>query len=416
MYSPKFSFRKQIKRRPAPVDQEIPTLTKELEKRLKAVVICFSNSWGGLEQIAASDTIDLAELGLKVKLLCVEGTPIEKFFRDQDLVEIIKLEEFPRNYFDLKLRKILLDLHQNEGVNLFHTHQPSLLGSIIPWFWNNPNVIILASRHILNAHNKKNPFHALVIYRRLDALIVMSQAMKENVLRTHPLKDRQLRVIHLGLDFNQFDLKKVEYQSQRAQWGADSDTVVVGLVGRIDPDKGQDVFIKAAAHFFKSTQSPDQKIKFLIVGEETKGSKGEYLESLQRLVKELHLSEHVMFTGFQKDIPKVMRALDVTVMPSRQEAFGLVAIEAMAMECPVVISRGGSADEIVGENEEFGLLVRPFDAFDLSGKLSLLVSDPEMRKKMGKNARKHVLKNYNHTIRLQRTLSLYERMLRRQGL
>ena len=62
-----------------------------------------------------------------------------------------------------------------------------------------------------------------------------------------------------------------------------------------------------------------------------------------------HLEEFVHFAGYQENIPEVMRAFDIFVMPSRQETFGLVAIEAMAMECPIVISSGGSAAEIVGE-------------------------------------------------------------------
>ncbi|MCB0386363.1 MAG: glycosyltransferase family 4 protein, partial [Bdellovibrionales bacterium] len=117
----------------------------------------------------------------------------------------------------------------------------------------------------------------------------------------------------------------------------------------------------------------------------------------------------------QENIPEVMAAFDIFVMPSRQEAFGLVAIEAMAMECPIVISSGGSASEIVGQ-EEFGLLVRPEDAFDLQRQIRFLLKRPKERKEMGKRARSHVLKHYDREKRLLTTLELYERCLRRRGL
>src|SRR5690606_6312017 len=112
--------------------------------------------------------------------------------------------------------------------------------------------------------------------------------------------------------------------------------------------------------------------------------------------------------------PKIMAAFDIFVMPSRQETFGLVAIEAMAMECPVILSRGGSAREIVG-NEEFGLLVRPEDAFDLQRQLKWMISNPVQRRQMGQRARKHVLKTYDRMERIHSTLRLYDRVLRRRA-
>lgn len=133
------------------------------------------------------------------------------------------------------------------------------------------------------------------------------------------------------------------------------------------------------------------------------------------MVKDFKLEGIVHFAGFQENIPEVMTAFDVFVMPSRQEAFGLVAIEAMAMECPILLSKGGSAYEIVGR-QEFGLLIRPEDAFDLQRQLRALLDDPEMRIKMGKKARAHVMLNYDKNIRLYRTLELYERCLHRREL
>jgi glycosyltransferase involved in cell wall biosynthesis len=109
-----------------------------------------------------------------------------------------------------------------------------------------------------------------------------------------------------------------------------------------------------------------------------------------------------------------MQAFDLFVMPSKQEAFGLVAIEAMAMECPIVISSGGSASEIIGR-EEFGLLTRPDDAFDLQQRLRTLIENEELRRRMGRNARAHVQSKYDRKLRLQRTLSLYERAFYERG-
>jgi glycosyltransferase involved in cell wall biosynthesis len=87
----------------------------------------------------------------------------------------------------------------------------------------------------------------------------------------------------------------------------------------------------------------------------------------------------------------------------------------MAMECPIIISTGGSATEIVGD-DEFGLTVRPLDAFDLQRQLRLLLENPAARIQMGKRARQHVMENYDRKRRIQKTLSLYERVLRARGI
>ncbi|HTL12005.1 MAG TPA: glycosyltransferase family 4 protein [Bdellovibrionota bacterium] len=389
---------------------ETDRLTALLKGRLDALVICLSHSWGGLEQVAANDSLELGRIGLKARVLCLQGSPIHEHLAHRSEVELVPIDFRPRDHFDLGMRRELKRLRA-DGVNLIHTHQTSILGSIVPWFYRDRRLTLLASRHIMNDHSKRTPWH-LLLYRRLDALVVMSRALRRNVIATHPLRERQVKVIHLGLDFDLFDPEKVNPQRQRAEWGADENTIVIGMVGRIDPAKGQATFIKAAAGIMKRLRE-GEKVKFVIVGEETLGSTSNYVEELREVVSQFRIGAHVVFAGYQENIPEVMRALDIFVMPSRQEAFGLVAIEAMAMECPIVISRGGSADEIVGE-QEFGLLVRPEDAFDLQRQLRYLLDNPMERVRMGQAAREHVSHNYDRRVRLQRTLSLYERFLRQK--
>lgn len=400
------------------MDTELKQMTQRgflvdlLKSRLRLLVVCISHSWGGLEQVAANDSIEMATLDLTTSILCLEGSPIHEYLKAFPEVKLIPISFRPRNYFDFKFRSKLDELIKQEGINLVHTHQTSLLGSIAPWLWNRPGVALLATRHMLNNHNKKDFFHR-AIYARVDSLLVMSQALHQNVLKTHPIRERRVKLVNLGLDFNRFDPNKVDAEKQRQIWGAEPDTVVIGLVGRIDPAKGQGTFIKAAASLLKDTNE-NRKLKFVIVGEETLGNENKHLKELHEMVTQFHLQQVVVFSGFQGNIPEVMRAFDIFVMPSRQETFGLVAIEAMAMECPIVISKGGSAEEIVG-NEEFGLTVRPDDAFDLQRQLNYLLENPSKRVEMGRMARIHVMKNYNRATRIQKTLELYERVLRNRG-
>jgi L-malate glycosyltransferase len=381
-----------------------------LKDRLNTLVVCLSHSWGGLEQVAAQDALDLGSLGLNTRVLCLKQSPIHKYLESRKEVTVVTLEFQPRNYFDLRLRAELLKL-VSQGINLVHVHQPSLLGSIVPWLWSSRKVALLASRHIMNNHDKKDFIHR-ALYKRVDGLLVMSQTLRQNVLATHPVRSKKVTVVNLGLDFSRFNPEQVNAEQQRAQWGADSATIVVGMVGRIDPAKGQATFIKAAASLLKNLE-PDEKLKFVIVGEETLGSTANHLEELKQMIIQFRIQDSIVFSGFQKNIPEVMRAFDICVMPSRQEAFGLVAIEAMAMERPIIISNGGSAQEIVGK-EEFGLTVRPDDAFDLQLKIRSLLDHPQVRLRMGQKARKHVQENYDRTKRVIKTLGIYDRALKRR--
>lgn len=391
----------------------VDDLVHELKPVMKALVICVSHSWGGLEQVAANDSVDLAKLGLSCRVLCIEGSPIHQNLMNRGQFEFVTVSSSPRNYFDFHMRSLLLRQLEG-GVNLIHTHQTSLLGTIVPWIWNKQEVALFASRHIMNSHDKRDFFHQL-IYSRVDKLIVMSQALRRNVMATHAVRERQVKVVSLGLDFEAFDaIADLDRNPQRERWRADDETLVIGLVGRIDPAKGQATFIRAAAGLSKSLKS-EEKLKFVIVGEETLGSEANHLKELQEMVRQFGLDDRVIFTGFQKNIPEVMKALDVFVMPSRQETFGLVAIEAMAMETAIIISKGGSSTEIVGNNE-FGLTVRPEDAFDLQRQIRYLLDHPEERVLMAKRAREHVVKNYDRKVRVQKTLTLYERALRARGI
>jgi len=393
--------------------EETEILVDALKPRLHAVVVCLSHSWGGLEQVAVSDSLDLGALGLSVQVMCLEGSPCHEHLVSRPEVKVVPLGFRPRNYFDLKLRAEILRLVAG-GANLIHSHQTSLLGSIVPWLWRREGVVAIATRHMMNQHYKTNFLHR-AIYGRLDAFLVMSETLRKNVLDTHVIQARRVRVVNLGLDYHRFDPSHVEGQAAaiRTTWGASKNTLVIGLVGRIDPAKGQGTFIKAAAGLMKD---PNQrgKLKFVIVGDETPGIGAAYLDSLKQMAKQFHIEEEVVFAGFREDIPQVMRALDICVMPSRQETFGLVAIEAMAMERPVVISAGGSAEEIVGR-EEFGLLMRPEDAFDLQNRLRFLLEHPDERLQMGRRARRHVIKNYDRGFRLRRTLGIYDLALRQRG-
>ncbi len=407
---------------PNPGEQDIELLADQIRGVAPMLHLCLTHSWGGLEQTAADDALELARQGLAIRVACLQGSPLHEYLvhheREAESLQVVPLDFSPRDFLDFNFRKFL---HRQlaEGVMLVHSQQIALLWNLSPWLWSRPRVALFASRYLISEQDKRN-FFQRAIYTRLDGLLVMSESLRNNVLATHPIRDRRVRLVSPGLDFSRFDPARVDPQLKRAAWGVDADTKVIGLVGRIHPNKGQETLIKAAAGLLKPSVSGRTKglpkLKFVMVGEETLGSTQEYLNELRAMVQQFRIQDHVVFSGYEENLPEVMGALDLLVMPSRQESFGLVALEAMAMRCPVILSDVGSAREWVGE-QEFGLAVRPEDAFDLQRQIRFILERPDLAQQMGTQARERAIARFGKKNRLFKVLTLYERALKvRQSL
>lgn len=394
----------------------MPTLSHEtleeirdrLAGELHVLVVMISRAWGGLEQTALADVRLLMHSGLKVTVLIRENSPIDNAIKmESPQIKRVYCPDHVRNYFDGGLWRQLRHLIDEQAVNLVHCHQTSLLGAVVPALLRRPHVALVVSRHILNSHNKKDPFHAL-LYRRVDYMLCLSQTMRRNLASTFPVPEKKLRIVNLAIDLERFNPNVVERSQMRREWGIPDDAFLVGLVGRLDPMKGQDLLVKALAQAKKTHPN----IYGVMVGSETPGLDGRYLKELQEGIRQLHLEDSIRVLPARKEVPEVMAALDLFVMPSWSEAFGLVALEAMVMGVPCLLGRGGSAEEMAaGSGAE---LVRPQDAYDLARKIILLLNSPGVRNEMKSRGRAYVLENHSKQVRLQKTLEVYARCYRRR--
>jgi glycosyltransferase involved in cell wall biosynthesis len=157
-------------------------------------------------------------------------------------------------------------------------------------------------------------------------------------------------------------------------------------VGRLAPWKGQREFLEAAR--LVATEWPEAR--FLVVGDVAFDGPS-YRDALRRLVRRLGLEDRVIFTGWRRDVPVVLAAADVLVHSSvLPEPFGLVIVEAMAMERPVVASRLGGPGEIVRDGHE-GVLVDPRHPEEIAEALLRLAADPALRTCMGRTGRVRAL-------------------------
>lgn len=182
----------------------------------------------------------------------------------------------------------------------------------------------------------------------------------------------------------------------RREFGLPLDAPLLASVSRLFSWKGQRELLQAFA--LARADRPD--LKLVIVGEDASGTGGSFRRELEELASKLGVSEHVVFTGGRSDIPSVMAACDVFTLPSFEEPFGLVFLEAMAMEKPVVAIDNGGTPEVV-EHGASGLLSPPWDVPALAQNIKTLVNDPELRRRFGRHGRRRVLEYFN-TMRMAR--------------
>lgn len=386
----------------------IEEIRDRLVGELHILVVMISNAWGGLEQTALNDVRLLMKNGFKVSLLVREDSPIDRTVQmESPQIRLIYCPNRVRNYFDAGMWRQVRYLVDHENVNLIHCHQTTILGAVVPPIMARPHVALVVSRHIMNSHNKKDPLHA-ILYRRVDYMLVLSQTMRQNMAATFPLPEKKLRIVNLAIDLDRFNPNLVDRTEIRREWNIPADAFLIGVVGRLDPMKGQDLMVKAIAQVRKTHKD----VYGLMVGDETPGLNGSYLQELSESVKQLRLSDKIFVKEAKKDVAPVMAAMDLFVMPSWSEAFGLVALEAMAMGVPCVLARGGSAEEVaIASGAE---LVRPKDAYDLARKMMYLHNSPVVRDEMKKRGREFVLANHSKPVRLQKTLEVYARCFRRR--
>ncbi|MDA1267651.1 MAG: glycosyltransferase family 4 protein [Bacteroidetes bacterium] len=215
--------------------------------------------------------------------------------------------------------------------------------------------------------------------------IAVSQAVASH-WQAH-VKKAQLQVIHNGLPYDSFTQAQPHIKQEL---GLPENALLVGMVGRINPGKGQFFFLEAAEKLAASF--PD--VHFVLVGDPF-ASYEPLLEQLKASIQDLGLSDRVSYLGFREDIPEIMASLSVFVLPSiLPDSFPTVVLEAMASGTPVVATESGGTSEMIEEGVT-GFLVPIGEVDTLVKTLEKLLSSRSLRKKMGEAGQIRVHKEFS---------------------
>ena len=348
---------------------------------------------GGAQQIVADLAACLPALGVGVRVVLLQSGPFAERLRvagvEVDVLGAGRLRDPWRYAATVRRLHRHIRSHQPTAVVATeakgHVYLAPAARGAIPVFW-------------IQAGMPDPPSRIDRLASRLPATGVIALSTDAAEAQRRIVRRAPVHVMHPGIDTERF--ASASGRAIRSQHGLGADRVLVALVGRLQPWKGQEQFLRAAALL-----ASDRRTTFAVVGGAILGWEGDYEERLHRLAGDLRIRDRVIFTGHTDEVPQWMAASDIVVNASNPEPFGLVVIEAMAAGCAVVaVSAGGPRDVI--EHARNGMLCADASPAQLAGAIGELIAQPATRQRIGELARERVAASFTRERTASRLLEI----------
>jgi glycosyltransferase involved in cell wall biosynthesis len=354
-----------------------------------------------MEMVTLNTIKRLLDIGLTVELLCTAESRIH--IEANNLGMMIYPVKASGYFHPLTTIRVALTIKKRD-YDLIHTHASKDLWLLVPALKIvRSSAPLLLTKHVGSFINKKDVMHNW-LYGRLHYAIAISRVIRQNLLDTTQLGDEKIILHYNGVDCNKFDPAKYNGSGIRNEFNVGEDELLIGMVGRFSIGKGHEEFIQAA----KILNESQSNLKFIITGEASRGEDS-YEAQIKKLADDMNL-QNIIFTGFRDDIPDVIAAMDIFIIPSHSEAFGVALVEAMAMGKPSVCSNSDGILDIA-VNGETGYLFEKKDADDLVKKIEMLIQSPMNREEFGKAARKRVMEHFDFNILIDQLVDKYKQII-----
>ena len=340
----------------------------------------------------------LSEKGIEVILVSLKGE-VDIIGKINENVKVIYLPfgtklGYYLNVFALK--KII----SKEKPDLINAHYASGYGTLGRLSGFNKKLLNVWGSDVYDFPNESKVKKRIIEknLKSYTAIASTSYCMAEETKKYLENKNRKIYITPFGVDTKKFKNLNIEKNKNE---------LVIGIVKTLTENYGIEYLIRAIKELENTLDIENyKKIRLLIYG------KGELKNKLEALTKELQIEDKVIFKGYisNEDVPKALNEMDIFVVPSINESFGVAAVEAMACEIPVIASSVGGLKEVVVDNET-GYLVSKKNCKEIADKLKKLILDKELRISLGKAGRKRVLENYNWDSNVEYMIKIYEEII-----
>ncbi len=350
-------------------------------------------SWGGTELHILNLSEQLRLRGYDVTVACRPGRWVEERATAMGLPTVPIRVMNQHDWQDFGLLRKFLSEHKTD---VLHVHWSSDI--VVPGYaaLREHVPVRIMSRHMpYPFKNRIGSFlYSKILYTRL---VTVSNSVRETLIKCGVPGDK-VQVIHHGTNVEAFAKITEDRKDVRAALGIPEDSVAVGIVGRIAPEKGHAVLLEALQKVHAR-----YPIHLVIVGN------GPDEELIRDRAGEMGLSGQVLFTGFRDDVNNVINALDVVAVPSTwNEPCSAVVQQGMALSKPVIGTRAGGTPEMVVDDGT-GFLVPPSDSEALAEAMARLAGDAFLRKRLGAAGKERVEELFSLRVMTDKIESLYQR-------
>jgi glycosyltransferase involved in cell wall biosynthesis len=314
-----------------------------------------------------------------------------------------------RSVLDLKSLQLLIHIIHHEQVRIVHCHLgPSdILGTLAAMIGRAP--VRLYTKHSIRPTYLTYPsnLERLLAYhlghylltKRVSSVIAVSGAVREALIECEGVPSRKVITVFNGIDSSEY-CQFIDRMDARRALGLPIEAQILLCVARLSPEKGQCYLLKAIEHVHGNF--PD--IHLLLAGD------GPSQQELIQQSESLGIKDTVHFLGMRNDIPLLLAASDVLVLPSLYEGFGLAIIEAMFAARPVICTDAGGPREIV-QHGITGLLVPPANVNALAKAIKQILNDPAQAAIMGCVGRTNAAVKFTIQRMVAETEAIYDQLL-----
>jgi glycosyltransferase involved in cell wall biosynthesis len=294
-----------------------------------------------------------------------------------------------------RIREII----RTDNIDLLHAH--GYKGDIYGYFAGERlNIPLVATCHLWTRQTAAIRFYEYIdtlFLRRYDAIIAVSDAIAKEA-RDAGIAPEKITTIDNGIDLSPF----VSANPGLAEELRKGDRILVGTVGRLVEQKGMEYFLRAAHKVLQRFPNT----LFVIVGD------GPDRAKLEELSRELKIEASVVFTGSRRDMPSVYASLDIFVLASLDEGMPMAVLEALASGCPTIATEVGAVPKLIMPGQS-GLLIPPGHAQGLTQAICSLLSEPDLRRRLARNAERIVRERYSSNYMARKYLRIYDELLGR---
>lgn len=371
--------------------------------RISVVHFCNERVRGGAEEHMLTLLRGLNRHLFRLHLVC---TPELARLMKHDLpsdVEVfqLRLDKPWQMWSAMQLAEIL----RRRRVEILHSHlfYASLFSSPVAWMCSVPVVVETPHvREVWRQGLKSRYTIDRLVGHCVTHYIAVSEANGRYLAEQKGLPAQKISVIHNGSDLNRFRQARCKSAQKRATLGLQKEELVLLVAGRLEPQKGHSILLKAlpqVRHAFPN-------VRAVFAGE------GALVRQLQQQARDLGLEEVVDFVGFQSNMEDWFSVADITVLPSFYEGLPLAAIESLAAGTPVIATAVDGTPEIV-IHERTGLTVAPGADDELATAICALLADPKLRSQFGSAGRAWVEQEFSQERQIKKTEDLYLNSLQR---